>query len=103
MWFAASLLFKSTHVPTEAKPAIWEESIRLILAATEEEAYEKARRIGNAASHAYDVEGGTVTWHFQSVERVHHIEDDALRDGSELFSRFLKDSEVQSLGKPFDD
>jgi hypothetical protein len=103
MWFAANLLFRSTHIPTEAKPTIWEESVRLIQALTEAEALKEAERIGRSGSHTYEVEHGLVIWTFEKVERVYAIEDEELRSGSEVFSRFLRDSEVQSLLQPFDD
>jgi hypothetical protein len=103
MWFAASLLFKSTHIPTEPKPTIWEESIRLIQANTEAEAHQRADRIGTSCSHTYNVQGGTVIWQFERVQSIYPIEEDELRDGLELFSRFLKDSEARSLLEPFDD
>ena len=102
MWFAANLLFKSTHVPTEAKPTIWEESVRLIQATTEAEALERAERLGRSGTHSYQVEDGLVIWHFERDERVYAIDDEELHRGSEVFSRFLRDSEVRSLLKPFD-
>jgi hypothetical protein len=44
MWYAVSLLYKSVHIPTEAKPTLWEESIRLIQARTESEARDEAEK-----------------------------------------------------------
>jgi hypothetical protein len=103
MWFAVNLLYRSSHIPTETKPTIWEESIRIIEAPTESEALKEAERIGSSKAHTYEVEGGLIIWTFERVERVYAIEDEELRSGSEVFSRFLRDSEVQSLLKPFED
>ena len=103
MWFAASLLFRSSHVPTDTRPAIWEESVRIIEAETESEALKEAERIGAFAIHTYETERGLVIWTFEKVERVYSIQDEELRSGSEVFSRFLRDAEVQSLLEPFED
>jgi hypothetical protein len=103
MWFAASLLFKSVHVPSGARPALWEESIRLIHAATEADAQKEAERIGRAEKVAYQAQSDLVFWTFEGVERLFAIDDDQLLHGTELFSRFLRDSEVSSLLTPFDE
>jgi hypothetical protein len=39
---------------------------------------------------------------FDRVERIYAIEPESLADGTELFSRFLRDSEVASLLTPFE-
>jgi hypothetical protein len=103
MWYAANLLFQSTHIPTESKPTIWEESVRLVQARSEAEAREVAERIGRSKVQTYQVEDGLVIWKFDRVERIYCILDDELRSGSEVFSRFLRDSEVRSLLTPFND
>lgn len=41
--------------------------------------------------------GDMVTWKFEAVDRICDIEDQALKNGAELFSRFLKESEVHSI------
>jgi hypothetical protein len=103
MWYAANLLFQSAHIPTESKPTIWEESVRLIEAQSEMEARESADRMGKAEAQTYEVKDGIVIWKFDRVERVYRILDQELRSGSEVFSRFLRDSEVRSLLTPFND
>jgi hypothetical protein len=103
MWYAVSLLYKSTHIPTERKPTIWEESIVLVQAGSETEARDRAERIGKSGTRTYEVEGGLVIWNLEQIERVYAINDDEIHSGSEVFSRFLRDSEVASLLTPFDD
>lgn len=103
MWYAANLLFQSAHIPSESKPTIWEESVRLVEARNEVEARELAERMGKSKVHSYQVEDGLVIWKFDRVERVYSILDDELRSGSEVFSRFLRDSEVKSLLTPFNE
>ena len=101
MWYAANLLYRSIHTPIESKPTVWEESVRLIQARSETEALQEAEAIGRSEAHSYEVEGGTVTWVFERIERLFAIADEDLQSGSEVFSRYLRDSEVQSLLTPF--
>jgi hypothetical protein len=103
MWYTASLLFKSIHTPAESKPTVWEESVRLIRARNETEARQEAETIGRAEAHSYEAEGGAVVWVFERVERLFEITDEELRNGSEVFSRYLRDSEVKSLLTPFEE
>jgi len=102
MWYSASLLFKGVHSPLRAEP-LWEESVRLIKADTEDDAREKARRLGVAEKTSYRTSDGKVTWIFDRIERVYAIDAESIVDGTELFSRFLRNSEVESLLTPMDD
>lgn len=102
MWYAASLLFKGVHTPARDEP-LWEESIRLIKADTEGVARDKAQRLGEAQKISYRTSEGNVAWTFERVERICLIETASIDDGTELFSRFLRDSEVKSMLIPFDD
>jgi hypothetical protein len=103
MWFAASLLFKSVHIPSGLKPSIWEQSILLIEADTESDALNKAERIGQSKKASFQAQNDLVFWTFEGVERMYPIDKDELEHGVELFSRFLRDSEVMSLRTPFED
>jgi hypothetical protein len=102
MWYSASLLFRSTHVPSEARSPVWEESIRLVEAETEADARTEAERLGRAEAVVYQTQNDVVLWTFEGVERVYKIDKDELQNGTEVFSRFLRDSEVTSLLTPFD-
>ena len=103
MWYTANLLFKSTHSKHQAGEAIWEESVRLIKANNEGEARQRAIDIGRSSQPSYAIEGdANVKWTFVQVERVCEIDVEELTDGVELFSRFLRSSEVESILKPID-
>ena len=93
--FSANLLFRSVHNNQLSPNVLWEESIILIEASHLLEATEKARCIGKTKEHAYLVANGDeVAWKFFTVERVFEIDDEILTDGTELFARFLKRTEV---------
>lgn len=82
---------------------LWEESIVLINALDEAQAEILAKRIA-AESFAYKtLDGSEVRWTFDSIERVYSIEAENLVHGVELFSRFLKPREVESLKEPFEE
>jgi hypothetical protein len=102
MWYTANLLFKGTYgADTNAEP-LWEETIRLIEAESEEDAHGKAIQLSAQDETIFkNVNDQTVTWKFYTVERIFVIDEANLRHGIEIFSRFLRDSEVKSLLTPF--
>jgi hypothetical protein len=57
--------------------------------------------MGMSQGHSYESESGRVTWIFERIERVYAIGEPRLQSGMGVFSRFLRDSEVQSLLTPF--
>lgn len=104
MWFTANLLFKSQRQANVNEGSLWEEQIILIEATNEAAAKQKAEHHGKAQENEYRNQAGElVHWSFEQVERLCEVEDVTLKDGSELFSRFLRDSEVRSILTPFED
>ena len=100
MWFAVNLLFKSVHPHDTGHDWLWEERIFLIRAPSEAEARQEGERLGKAEEHDFtSATGDLVRWTFQQVESVSEI--DSLEHGSELFSRFLSQQEVENLLAPF--
>jgi hypothetical protein len=104
MWFTASILFKSHgQLPLDGN-LLWEERIVLVEAEDESSAERKAAKLGKAEEHEYlNQRGAAVRWTFEKIERICVIEGGLLKDGTELFSRFLRDSEVKSILTRFED
>ena len=101
MWFAVNLLFESVHTPPTKEPSLWEERVMLIRAENAAEAGQKSEMLGREEEHEYEsATGDLVRWTFRRIERVYPIEAETLADGTELFSRFLRSSEVASLLTP---
>ena len=101
MWFGVSLLFKSVHNGQSAEDALWEDSIVLIRAESRDLAQKQAEILGKGEEHEYvSATGDQVKWTFQGVESVHEIVDDTPENGTEVFSRFLRAREVESLLAP---
>ncbi len=100
------MFFKSTiqrFGGGEIADGVWEEIIIFVSAETECEALSKAVDVGKQKhGESYSSESGKVVWQFVAVERVVLVEDDMLMDGNELFSRYLRASEAESILKPFD-
>ncbi len=104
MWYTASLLFESVHDGHSETDGLWEESLILVEAESEAAARSQAQALGTAAEHDYtSATGDHVQWKFRRVESVCAINATTLEHGTELFSRFLKASEVKSLATPFND
>lgn len=103
-WFSANILFVSQHSLGISNQRIWEEKIFIFRAECDSHALDVARQIGIRNQLEYEVsEFDRVKWVFDRVERVCEIQGNIIVDGVEVFSRFLKDSEVISLLTPFDD
>jgi hypothetical protein len=104
MWFSAAILLKSEAADRAPRDLLWEESIVLVRADSEQDAVKLATQLGRRQETQYTIEGGAeLRWLFDRVERVFAIEADDLESGTELFSRLLRASEVESLLTPFDE
>ena len=103
MYYTASLFFRSEHDPIKMHP-LWEERLVLIQALSEEEAITNAETLGRCEEHEYRNEAGElICWRFAKVERIFPLEKVELRQGLELFSRFLRSEEAESILHPFAD
>jgi len=106
MWYVASAFFTSADSGSQQNlSALWEEVLLLIDAADDESAARAAEEIARSTEHEYAVSQPTphvLRWTFVKVERVNRVED-PLAHGTELFSRFLRATEAESLLRPFDD
>jgi hypothetical protein len=106
MWYTGNLLLKAVHVNRPEPEPVWEERIILLEAQNEAEAKSLAERLGRDAEHEYYVsraENDLLRWTFVKVQKLFPVEDFSPRSGTELFSRFLRQREVESLLTPFED
>lgn len=102
MWYSVSVLFEGVHPSGPAEDNLWEESILLIDAVDESGAVSKATEIAKTKEVSFAAAGGDhVQWRFSRIERVFEVDDSPIASGSEVFSRFLRASEVRSLLTPF--
>ena|SRR5712671_1527531 len=101
MWFCVSTLSVAERSGSDQQEPIWEEQLFLVNAEDQNEARSKAEVFGKREHCTYKVQGGsTVTWKFHSTGKIYELPVQELADGAEVFSRFLKGSEVRSLAQP---
>jgi Domain of unknown function (DUF4288) len=104
MWYAVNLLFEGVHPYQSEDENLCEESIRVIEADSEETAAHIASESAKRNEVSFKTLGADeVRWRFVRVERVFEVGDGPIASGMELFSRFLRASEVKSLLTPFND
>jgi hypothetical protein len=102
-WFTAALFFKGNDSAGEDS-VLWEERFVLLEADTEQEAMLKVQQYGELGAVSYQTAtGGEFCWKFSHVGRIFSVQSDNLINGVEIFSRFLRPSEVASLSEPFPD
>lgn len=71
---------------------IIEESIHIFLAASREEADEKAFLIGKRGEHSYkNDQEEDVHWQFVNVLEIQSLSTDTIEDGMEVFSYMYRD------------
>jgi hypothetical protein len=98
MWFGVSLLYRSSEPLDEQGTRLYEERIIVLDAADEGEAWKRANEHGPSLEERYtNAEGNWVTWTFERTIEVKAILEDQIADGVEVFSRFLRQDEVDSL------
>lgn len=102
MWFGVSLFFEALGSKHERQNNLWEDRVILVHADDEAAAVRRAMEIGSAEETCYQGAEGEIKWTFRFIERVYPLDGFQLADGVEVFSRHLRDSEVQSLRKAFD-
>ncbi len=103
MWFCVSALSVSEHpdgfVPSEER--VWEEHVFLVTANDTAGAQAKAEKLARSQECSYDAITGTkVSWKFKMISKVYELDGEPT-DGTEVFSRFLKETEVRSMQTSF--
>jgi hypothetical protein len=105
MWYSAVLWFEGLHSGLDVQlDSIWEERILLIEAENENVARRRAEEIGKRKHHEYSVSQPrphVLKWTLDRVVAIVAIDGNQPSDGVELFSRYLRQSEVESLMKGF--
>src|SRR5713226_9287301 len=88
-WFAANLLFKSIDASTD-RPYLFEERIVLLRSSSEDEARERAEKIGNEEQTEYkNTDGNLVRVIFVKIQDLKSLIDDEIGDGSEIYYRYI--------------
>ena len=87
--FGAMLVYEASSSARNYAP-LYEETVTLLVAESEEEAMRKARLFGKEREHSYkNGYGETITWKLKHVIDVYEIRN-TLGDGAEVHSRFFR-------------
>lgn len=101
MWFTVDILMKSYFLDS-GETELWEECFYLIEAKNLEEVECIAKEIANGEECEYLTESGKkIKWEFDSILKFCEIFDGKIGNRTELFSRFLRKQEAESLKIPF--
>lgn len=95
-WYVATLIIRCR---VENQPAPWtcDEQVRVIRAANDDEAYDKAVALGKSEETVYkNGDGEDVFWEFIGLEDLTEL-DSAIRDGTEIRSRLFGHQDPASL------
>lgn len=88
-WWGVGLLFRSDHSVPDSQ-ALYEESVILVRAHTEDEALQQGAELATAEEVSYEaMPGDEVSWKFVRVTRAFEMIDPEPKVGAEVFSRFL--------------
>lgn len=92
-FYIAAIIYQGlSDAPDEAP--LYEESLVLITATSDEEAHEKAARYVNETHSYKNMYGNTITWSLKHIARVQSTLTDEFIDGKEIYSRFFLDYEA---------
>ena len=86
-------MFERIHPQSAKVPddPLWEESIIVVDALNEEQAQKKAETLAKKEAVSYQaISGEQVEWNFVGVMDSHEISDEIIKEGTEIFSRFLR-------------
>jgi hypothetical protein len=89
-WYSARIIFETDiEGPPDPTP-MCEESIRVLLAESEEAAWKKAESVGRSGEHAYNNDTGElVRWRYKCVAEIQELYEETLYDGVEVYSRLF--------------
>jgi hypothetical protein len=103
MMYAVSVLFHFSPHNSPSTHRLWEERILLIYSESEEDARAIAEALAKEEEFEYEAATGEpLIFRYECIESVKEV-DEPLVNGSEVFTRYLRDSEARSMLQPFDD
>ena len=93
-WYLAKMVFRIICGEGEHTPQ-FDEQLRLVAGLSKEEAFQKAREMGQREEEAfYNTKEQLVQWQFISVSELYQLQE--LIDGAELYSRIEEQEHADS-------
>lgn len=88
-WFSVKVILRATHSNSPPSDDLYDETVVVVAASSEEVALERATQIAQAETGQYDnVYGEVVTWGVERVLPPFELRCDELTDGMEVYGRF---------------
>lgn len=102
MWYTVKLLYQCLVKGRKDKIVTCDECIVVFKSNSAENAYKKARRIGNREETSYkNIYNQTVYWQFLGIQELCEILDRKIADGTEVFSILSDKKEPRKNIKKF--
>jgi hypothetical protein len=90
-WYSVTANYKAVHLDRPRRRNLWEQTIFLVTAATEEQAQQAGYEVAKSKEHQYlSVSGGKVSWQLIEVVDVKELIDHELKQGMEVGWRFFE-------------
>jgi Domain of unknown function (DUF4288) len=99
--FVATIIMRCRVGDNQKDNWLYDEQVCVIKAEDEDRAYVKATKLAKRKEHNYLNEfGETVYWEFMGLAELSYLEDDAIRDGTEIRSRLFHSDDPKALVIP---
>lgn len=103
-WYVATLIMRCIVGNNHQGPVTCDEQIRVIHATDDNEAYEKAVRLGAQQQDVYQNSyGEPVSWEFVGLANLEELLADAILDGTEIRGRIFSADDPAKIVRQRDD
>ena len=97
-WYVATLLIRIRVAGDKVGPWTCDEQVYVLRAHDDDAAYQKALKAGHNAEDSYqNTYGETVTLEFVGLVQLAELDDETIRDGTEITSRLFTHANPSSL------
>ena len=92
-WYVAEIIVRCRVGKPSNRQALYDRQIKVLRAATDEAAYDRALELGKAENHSYKNSAGEkVFWEFAGLGNLEVLHEKRISDGTEIHSRLEKGS-----------
>jgi hypothetical protein len=87
-WYVAEVIVRCRVGKASKRRTLYDRQIKVLRAATDEMAYERALELGRAENHSYKNSAGKrVSWEFLGLGNLEELLEKRISDGTEIHSR----------------
>ena len=87
-WYVAEVIVRCRVGKVPKGKTLYDRQIKVLRASTDEVAYERALKLGNAENHSYKNSAGEmVSWEFVGLGNLESLNEKKISDGTEIHSR----------------